>query len=444
MTLLLICLPLLGLMAQKRIFVMGSPEGLAPELSEQTKSEIMQALSDTISKYQPDCVLIPGEQPIVMSGTSAATCGGLFSDEGRNKAKAVDAASQSYACEPLPNLLLLCVAGDGQLPLSWMLEQADRGHAAGKQVIAMMNPCVVEHFDGQSTPLAMTMANDWEYAAAQLAAHGIGVVFTGGYPALDVARRNTTEDQSQWLYSVATGSPMMYPNGWRLVTVNEYYTEWKIQTGYITAIPSDPQLQKTSRAAAEKLVTDSVPKLLERYWPQIEALKDKLMEDYGSMIKIAGIKLPESAEETSQLFMKYLGDLTTELLLMHLEGNEPDNGRSNKIEDEVRDQLKKLIKSRCGLLTGGVAVNAIMPKLEESLMVWVRSIVSDKNQSGTELESRTDDLTPTLYAGYRTPSAILGIQEEAADDVIYNLQGMRVKAPFQPGLYIVNGKKVLK
>ena len=97
----------------------------------------------------------------------------LYADFGYNLSYAKDPASLSFVCEPLEGLVLLCIdtnkyeenkyidKGDAKdynqtsgrirpATLTWMLDEADKARALGKQVVLVQHHNIVQHYDAQA------------------------------------------------------------------------------------------------------------------------------------------------------------------------------------------------------------------------------------------------------------------------------------------------------
>ena len=351
----------------------------------------------------------------------------LYADFGYNQAYAKDPASLSFVCEPLKGLVLLCIdtnkyeenkyidKGDeknynqtsGRIrpaTLTWMLAEADKARAQGKQVVLVQHHNIVQHYDAQSTLQGDYIVADYEKVSKQLMEHGIHMAFTGHSHLQDIAQYRTIADNARLdsLVDVATGSVISYPNPWRTIKVNNEFTEWQINTEYVTSIPSLSDVNATCR----KRLNDNLKGGLG--WHVNDAWSN--MESYRNFLVVMGLPnnfIPETPEELTEILTKYLGDQMSKVYMIHNEGNEWKNPETVGLEDQLKSNLEKMLRDRAATL-------GVDGKLTESLIMFIntlysmrfepglKSMLTDINQYGASdkrLESRTDDLNAVLRLG---------------------------------------------
>ena len=245
----------------------------------------------------------------------------LYADFGYNQAYATDPASLSFVCEPLQGLVLLCIdtnkyeenlyleKGDAKnynqtsgrirpATLTWMLAEADKARAEGKQVVLVQHHNIVQHHDAQSTLQSDYIVADYENVSKQLMQHGIHMAFTGHTHLQDIAQYRTIADNAQpdSLVDVATGSTISYPNPWRTIKVNNDFTEWQINTEYVTSIPSMSDVNATCRKRLNDNLKGGLGWHIKDAWSN--------MESYRNFLVVMGLPnnfIPEKPEELTDL-----------------------------------------------------------------------------------------------------------------------------------------------
>jgi 3',5'-cyclic AMP phosphodiesterase CpdA len=348
----------------------------------------------------------------------------LYADFGYNQAYAKDPASLSFVCEPLKGLVLLCIdtnkyeenkyidKGDeknynqtsGRIrpaTLDWMLAEADKARDLGKQVVLVQHHNIVQHYDAQSTMQGDYIVADYEKVSKQMMQHGIHMAFTGHTHLQDIAQYRTLTDKAQpdSLVDVATGSVISYPNPWRTIKVNNEFTEWQINTEYVTSIPSLSDVKST----CYKRLNDNFKGGLG--WHIKDAWSN--MESYRNFLVVMGLPnnfIPEKPEELTEIMTKYLGDQLSKGYMILNAGNEWKNPETVGLEDQLKSNLEKMLRDRAATL-------GVDGKLTESLITFIntlysmrfepglKSMLTDINQYGASdkrLESRTDDLNAVL------------------------------------------------
>ena len=351
----------------------------------------------------------------------------LYADFGYNQAYAKDPASLSFVCEPLKGLVLLCIdtnkyeenkyidKGDeknynqtaGRIrpaTLTWMLAEADKARAEGKQVVLVQHHNIVQHHDAQSTLQSDYIVADYENVSKQLMQHGIHMAFTGHTHLQDIAQYRTIADNAQpdSLVDVATGSTISYPNPWRTIKVNNDFTEWQINTEYVTSIPSMSDVNATCRKRLNDNLKGGLGWHIKDAWSN--------MESYRNFLVVMGLPnnfIPEKPEELTDLLTKYLGDQMSKVYMIHNEGNEWKNSLAVGLEDQLKSNLEKMLRDRAATL-------GVDGKLTESLIMFINTLYSTRFEPGFKsmlndinqynnpdkrLESRTDDLNAVLRLG---------------------------------------------
>ena len=351
----------------------------------------------------------------------------LYADFGYNQAYAKDPASLSFVCEPLKGLVLLFIdtnkyeenkyidKGDeknynqtsGRIrpaTMTWMLAEADKARAEGKQVVLVQHHNVVQHYDAQSTLQGDYVVADYAKVSKQLMEHGIHMAFTGHTHLQDIAQYRFIADNAQpdSLIDVATGSVISYPNPWRTIKVNNEFTEWQINTEYVTSIPSLSDVTATCRKRLNDNLKGGLGWHIKDGWQKIDS--------YRNLLVILGLPqnfIPETPEELTELLVQNFGDQMSKVYMIHNEGNEWKNPQAVGLDNQIKSNMEQLLRNRAKTL--GVAdtqTNILISAFNTLYTMQVepgfKSMLNDINQynaSDKRLESRTDDLNAVLRLG---------------------------------------------
>ena len=351
----------------------------------------------------------------------------LYADFGYNQAYALDPASLSFVCEPLEGLVLLCIdtnkyeenkyidKGDeknynqtsGRIrpaTLTWMLAEADKARAKGKQVVLVQHHNVVQHYDAQGALQSDYIIKDYENVSKELIKHGVHMAFTGHTHLQDVAQYRIIADNAEpdSLIDVATGSVISYPNPWRTIKVNNDFTEWQFDTEYVKTIPSLSDV----RTACQKRLNDNIKGGINWHirdgWQKIDIFRNLL-----TVLGLPKNYIPEQPEELTDLLMQYLGTHTSKLYMIHNEGNEWKNPESAGLEEQLKSDLEKMLRDRAKAVGVDDKMAEGLTSSFNSMYTMqvepgLKSMLTDINQynaSDKKLQSRTDDLSPVLHLG---------------------------------------------
>lgn len=372
----------------------------------------------------PEGYYFNGDNTRPAERTSPEQFKALYADFGYNQAYAKDPASLSFVCEPLKGLVLLCIdtnkyeenkyidKGDeknynqtsGRIrpaTLTWMLAEADKARTEGKQVVLVQHHNVVQHYDAQSTLQGDYVVADYAKVSKQMMEHGIHMAFTGHTHLQDIAQYRAIADNAQpdSLVDVATGSVISYPNPWRTIKVNNEFTEWQINTEYVTSIPSLSDVNATCRKRLNDNLKGGLGWHIKDAWSNVES--------YRNFLVVMGLPnnfIPEKPEELTDLLTKYLGDQMSKVYMIHNEGNEWKNPLAVGLEDQLKSNFEKMLRDRAATL--GVAdtqTNLLILTFNTLYRMQIepgfKSMLNDINQYGASdkrLESRTDDLNAVL------------------------------------------------
>ena len=351
----------------------------------------------------------------------------LYADFGYNQAYAKDPASLSFVCEPLEGLVLLCIdtnkyeenkyidKGDekdhnqtsGRIrpaTLTWMLAEADKARALGKQVVLVQHHNIVQHHDAQSTLQSDYIVADYENVSKQLMQHGIHMAFTGHTHLQDIAQYRTIADNAQpdSLVDVATGSTISYPNPWRTIKVNNDFTEWQINTEYVTSIPSLSDVKSTCYKRMNDNIIGGLGWHINEAWSSIDKYRDAL-----NALGLTRMFIPETPEELTKILAQYLGSQMSLMYKIINEGNEWENPEAAGLEEQLKTNVEKMLRDRAKTL--GIAdkqadllIMTVNTLYRLRVEAGLKSMLTDINQYNNPykiLESRTDDLNAVLRLG---------------------------------------------
>jgi hypothetical protein len=185
---------------------------------------------------------------------------------------------------------------------------------------------------------------------------------------------------------VATGSASTYPLPMRTITVSPELEMLSIETRFFDGL--DEELLQRGRKQVENSAVTVAGMLSRRLWPKISGRMDQLKQ----MLEMQGMqatKLPQNAQELSDLLVRHLREPLTKGLLEMSRGNE--NARNATV---VIDGIKQGVKSMMVELLGDEGetmaeflIDEMFPRVEPML----KSALEDVNHVGASDESRTDD-----------------------------------------------------
>ena len=253
--------------------------------------------------------VIPGNHDI---GTylSKSDFADKYQAYGYDEDSEMDENSLSYACEPVPGLILIGIdSHTGELPegtLDWICTQAEKAREAGKQVIAMMHHPLFPHISGGNLFIDTYTIADYETVRNRLADAGVKVVMTGHFHITDNAK-DWNADQTAEIYDLNTGSTISYPCDYRVLTLS--------MSG------DSPSL------TVKKYRVTEVPS----YEGDFQTLaKERLLTSAKSMVqnKLSTNSMAKSLTDEQK---SELADLAVDLLVVHAEGDEQDASERDEI-----------------------------------------------------------------------------------------------------------------
>lgn len=236
----------------------------------------------------PGAYKYEGDIRTPVENVSPAEFKSIYAAFGYGEAIASDPNSLSYVVEPVPGLRLVAMdsalydphQGAGALDaerLGWITEQVSAAVAQGKTVLGMMHHGLIDHFSVQRSYFPDYVVRDADQVAAELAASGLRVVFTGHFHAQDIVQK---QFGGKTLYDIETGSLVTYPSPYRIVELTPDH-ELKIATHRIESIDYDTggkDFPTYARAYLVEGLNGLVPQivasiLMEQGLPQEQALQ---------------------------------------------------------------------------------------------------------------------------------------------------------------------------
>ena len=362
--------------------------------------EVVRELSRLLSAGIKVAV-IPGNHDIdnTADSSSSQQFAALYKNLGYHMAYARDKASLSYVCEPFDGLVLLCIdTASGSInesSLTWLLDQADKARDKGKQVVALQHYNIIEHYDRQSSMQRRYILGNYKEVGQKMMQHDIHMVFTGHTHVNDIAQYRADGD---YLMDVETGSLVAYPNAWRIIKVNEDFTQWDFSIGYVKKIPSLADIQKLSYQLCMNALTGIVKANADVLWPALDRRRSVLTN-----LQLDGDIIPTSIEEFREWYAEGMGDNMSQAFIMHFEGNEGKNPRSATLIKDLRETLVNMFRKRFAEHHVPDDKAAILNLFvgayyDKGFRLQMESMLTDTNQLSEEgLSSITDDLNLELY-----------------------------------------------
>ena len=338
----------------------------------------------------------------------------IYRDYGYGDSSQRDPASLSYCCEPVKGLVIIGIdsnmdelntltsRGDsansyhngGRVKpetVQWVVEQAQRARSQGKAVIAMMHHHLVSHFDRQDQLLGNYIVKRHDDVALQFMQAGIHTIFTGHLHVTDAATAFNS-DRTDSIVDIATGSSICYPFALRTATVDRKHKTLSIDTHWLSATESCPDLREQGRQRLIKATPGMATMLSGKAWNKVSRHMDQLKK----MLEMGGmqVSLPATEQQAAQLVTRHLSDALSRTMLAVVEGCENEHDSQaiiDKGKRDVRDMIAEVAPDQADNLWD-FFITSVYPKLEP----MVCSILEDRNAVGTPNESRTHDLTLTI------------------------------------------------
>lgn len=363
-------------------------------------------------------LVIPGNHDVSnpnakqYKGNKATTAATITRDEfaqiyapyGYGKGTRRDPASLSYACEPIPGLVVLGIdtnrdeenrliaRGDNAnkyhnggrvkpATLQWLQEQARQATTQGKRVIAMMHHHLLEHIDGEAQYLKDYIIADHANVAQALADCGVHALFTGHLHITDAVTNGT-------LTEVATGSLSTYPMPMRIATIDRSLDSLHIDTQF-ASFGLSKRLQEQGREQVEHNVPTEINLLVNKMWPRVKEKAGQML----AFLAANGVdvsRVPDNPHDASALLLNHMREPFTQILLNVTRGGE-DPQQAQAIYDAVSQGMKDIaadiFPTQIAADTGNFLIDNLMPRIKPTM----HSALEDRNQVGKPTESHTPD-----------------------------------------------------
>lgn len=380
------------------------------------------------------------------------------------QALAKDPNSHSYVAEPLRGVTVLGIDashedGEGYLSdetLAWVLAQADEANAKGNMILAMCHWQVLEHVDdgGMITDISARLQAA-DTIRDELMAHGVHMLLTGHVHVNSISTyRDTIAVIGDSIVEISTGSPITYPCPYRWLTIASDRSTVEVSTAMLSALPEQDDLTTYSREWMKEHIEIMMPSLSVRLYDKAASVMEKRVEDMlknvpmGSMLISAFKKsLPQTDEEKYALVNKHLASTIVDLYLLHSIANEPQHAEADSLAQAMYTGIGAMIHELTdAVLKSFVALQEEMiTNIQNANRPAIQSLVEDRTHWATLYSDLTDDLMGQWVINEAIPySAVENVTNAAADGVIYDILGRRVTDKAKHGIYIENGKKIIK
>ena len=288
-------------------------------------------VADELAKLEAAGVkvyVIPGNHDI-SKAMSTSSFKEKYQAFGYDKGSEKDANSLSYACEPVPGLVLIGIDSqqNGALPegtLNWVCTQAEKARQTGKQVIAMMHHPLFPHINGANLFIDTYTVADYETVRNRLANAGVKVILTGHFHVTDNAK-DWNADKTAEIYDLNTGSTVSYPCDYRMLTLtlDGDNPSLRAKREKVTEVPSNADFQTLAenrlRASIEQKALSEISKKISSN-PMVgllvnEETRNKLAQLTGSVFIVHAEGDEDQSEVAAELKNK-LGGLASLVSLL--------------------------------------------------------------------------------------------------------------------------------
>ncbi|MBQ0069579.1 MAG: hypothetical protein KBT09_07490, partial [Bacteroidales bacterium] len=333
---------------------------------------------------------------------------------GYNDALECDPNSLSYVCEPLPGLRLIAIddnlckerdknksldaSGISAASLTWILAKADEAKAANKQLMVMTHHQVIPHIDDQNALMGDAMIAGIDNLRPQFLAHGMRMFLTG-HIHISNASVWYTENKTDSIVEVTTGSAIAYPCPVRYITMNKDRNALSFTTQNITKIASDNYFDTYALNRAKSSTRATVSSIIWHSWDEISSM----LSDYGATLDF---------DSFVDACYNGLGDVISDLTITMSKGNEQKSGVTfNSISSRIdsgSDKTVDVLLADQNWLVRLMAKSVVRGRFHDLLDTAMKSALADKTSMGTPLENCTDDLTLTAWLPAVKPAGIPG------------------------------------
>lgn len=194
------------------------------------------------ARLRPPAYLDPAVLPVAMPAIPRLYGDFGFKETGR----------AAFSCNPTPDIHLVGLCSNkpnsdsGWIApdiLAWLDHDLEVNRNGGREPMIMLHHSIVDHVPGETVDptFAWFHVENAEALKAILRKHGVRITLTGHLHIQDVK-------EEAGLYNIVTASLAGYPHAYRILTLRDGVLE--IRSHRLRAIPSCPDLQQHSRAAA--------------------------------------------------------------------------------------------------------------------------------------------------------------------------------------------------
>lgn len=381
------------------------------------------------------------------------------------QALAKDPNSHSYVAEPLRGVTVLGIDashedGEGYLSdetLAWVLAQADEANAKGNMILAMCHWQVLEHVDdgGMITDISARLQAA-DTIRDELMAHGVHMLLTGHVHVNSISTyRDTIAVIGDSIVEISTGSPITYPCPYRWLTIASDRSTVEVSTAMLSALPEQDDLTTYSREWMKEHIEIMMPSLSVRLYDKAASVMEKRVEDMlknvpmGSML-ISAFKnsLPQTDEEKYALVNKHLASTIVDLYLLHSIANEPQHAEADSLAQAMYTGIGAMIHELTdAVLKSFVALQEEMiTNIQNANRPAIQSLVEDRTHWASPMYSdQTDDLLGKWVINeVLSYTKVENVVHSGVNGTIYDVLGRRVTDKAKHGIYIENGKKIIK
>ncbi len=357
----------------------------------------------------PHAVRYKGNETVTTSTVTRNDFAQLYNHYGYGAGTQRDSASLTYACEPIPGLVVIGIdsnrdeenllknRGDslntyhnaGRIKaqtLRWVESRVRQAVVKGKKVIVLMHHHAVEHFDREANFLSNYVVTNAGMVRERLIKAGVKVIFSGHLHVSDIAR-NYHDNGA--INEVATGSLICYPFHYRTIQLKG--DEMLIDTKTIEAIPTNAHLQGTGKARIKKAAPALIDAVTRKAWNKLQKGMDKLQGMLGGYLNF-----PQKPDAIIKIAHEQCDETAQKALICFLEGNEGKSKESRRLIVDLKTGIEKVfsnaIPDRLADMLQGIMEESVMPEVDQLL----KSLLEDRNCCGTEQEVVVDDLQMKL------------------------------------------------
>lgn len=441
--------------------------------SEKASHEVVVAQLKRLHEAGIKTLVIPGNHDIACQATAyigeeATSVESLQDAEWETtydwiyKDAAKDAGSHSFAAEPIEGVTVLGIdgshgsAGTGYLSdetVSWLLAQADDAKAKGNMIIAMCHWQLLEDFDKKGMVEGSCRLLKADSIRDCLIQHHVHLLLTGHFHVNAITTyRDTLSADLDSIVEISTGSLITYPCPYRWMTIDQNREEISVETDYLASTEGQADLQAYSREWMREHALNKIPEMSLRGWRKADEALDYIRNNpqYGGEVLALLLQqsMPTTDEERIALVERNIGNTVVELYLLYSDANEPEHPEADSLAQEMYNGLVAMIHEMTDATMGNKYLQPMQDLLIKTALTVaeepMQSLVEDvTNWSSASFADRTDDLQLTLRINEARKDAISHTYA-TDDDTLYDVLGRPMEQPTQHGVYIQNGKKIIR